>query len=196
MFNLCFRTLEIAQVGPMTWSRTKKIVEELLNADDDISSPATDSGKTSEGIQDLDARCKSVFGALANTLEHLYKMDMKYTSCFRAAVLKKIPKDKHKELSGKPEVSRYLHKLALLYNNTIFCVTLLDFSDLQPEAIHVHNLENSVILFIVILLRIRKLPVSMRQKSVQNDDPKELRIATLMTKVQIGSRQRKQIIYI
>ncbi|XP_022666099.1 Fanconi anemia group J protein homolog isoform X3 [Varroa destructor] len=104
-------TLEIAQVGPMTWSRTKKIVEELLNADDDISSPATDSGKTSEGIQDLDARCKSVFGALANTLEHLYKMDMKYTSCFRAAVLKKIPKDKHKELSGKPEVTLNIYCL-------------------------------------------------------------------------------------
>ncbi|OQR72821.1 Fanconi anemia group J protein-like [Tropilaelaps mercedesae] len=89
--------LEMAQLGPVSWPRTQSIIEKFLSQVADKDDVLVN--------QELDARCRSVFSAVANTLEHLYKRDMAYTACFRAAISKKIIHDfNNKKSNATPEV--------------------------------------------------------------------------------------------
>lgn len=129
IFN-CSSLLEIAQLGPLSWPRTKSIVADLLKEkSDDDSPPSPRKNQNSQNVetheensQELDARCKGVFASIANTLTHLYKMDMKFIACFRAAISKKIIKGFNQEQKGRSEVSSY-SLLAQLSNEIMIFMT-------------------------------------------------------------------------
>ena len=88
------RLLEVAGLGPQSYTKTKKNLEELLseNGEDDFGDQTFSSDE-----QTLDTRSRIFFDAVANTMSHMYKMDLQYLDCFRGALHKK-------ELEGSVEV--------------------------------------------------------------------------------------------